>query len=612
MAYRDFLTYSENTINEDPSTFFNFIKNKTQHRPSDYFKNNGTILNNPADITEAFANYFESVNDVTHSNYKIDEIDPGESISQMLNKTDLFNFTKVSLKEVELGIRKLKSKRTMGPDGIPQYLVKGCSDVLKEPLQIIFNLSLMTHTFPEQWKEALVVPIPKSANDRDIQNFRPIAKLSTFCKVFESIMYHRILTHIKPDISISQHGFLPHRSTVTNLATLTEHITSEINNGSQVDVVYTDFKKAFDTVNHDLLLHKLRMFNFSNSALQLLSSYLYNRKLAVSYKQNFSRNYKMQSGVPQGSNLGPLLFLIFINDLPGRVKCSTLLYADDLKIYKTINSPEDNIALQEDINNIQDWCISNNLHLNISKCKTMSFTNRKNTLSFPYSINNNLIEKPDIVKDLGVKFDPALSFSEHIETIVREAYRNLGFICRIGKELKNISTLQKLYVTYVRAKLEYCSTIWCPYTKKNIENIEKIQNKFLRYIVYKGTGLYPRNDSGAQLILNTGISTLESRRKLLDLLFLYKLLHSAIDSTDLVSRISLQVPSLSTRPGNSGLFHLNRPRKNILNLSPIWRMCYLYNSILKCTSEVNIDIYSMSRTNFKRTINNILSHENLC
>ena len=470
----------------------------------------------------------------------------------MMTTTDVFNFSEISLQDVELGIRKLKSKTTIGPDGIPQYLVKGCSDVLKYPLQIIFNMSLQTLTFPERWKEALIIPIPKAANIRDIQNFRPIAKLPTFCKVFESIIYHRILTHVKPVISDFQHGFLPHRSTASNLATLTDHVAFEINKGQQVDVVYTDFKKAFDTVNHDILLQKLKMFNFSPSAIKIMASYLSNRKLAVSYKSNISRSYNMTSGVPQGSNLGPLLFLMFINDLPRTVTYShTLLYADDLKLYKTIYCPADCIALQKDINNVHEWCKANKLPLNIAKCKTMTFTYKKNVLMYPYNISGTEIERPPIIKDLGVKFDPSLSFSEHIESTINEAYRNFGFVCRMGREFKNTATIQKLYYTYVRSKLEYCSIIWNPYTNKLILGIEKIQNKYMRYIVYKETGIYPKYDSTPDLILNLGITSLENRRKLIDLLFLYKLLHSEVDSSDLASRISFRIPSLSTRPDNT-------------------------------------------------------------
>jgi hypothetical protein len=405
---------------------------------------------------------------------------------------------------------------------------------------------------------------------------------------------------VKLAISPSQHGFLPNRSTTSNLGIITNLIARTLDVRGQVDVIYMDLSKAFDSVDHDTLLRKLSSFKFSTSLIKLFASYLKDRSQAVLYKEHISKEFLALSGVPQGSNLGPLLFLLLINDLPDCIKTNKLLYADDLKIFTAIRSQDDCMALQEDVDNILSWCDQNKLSVNISKCKSLSYTNSCKPQQFQYLIRGEPIDRTDTIKDLGVIFDSTLSFTEHIKTIVNDAYRNLGLIIRLSKDFENNKTLTTLYYSYVRPKLEYASVIWNPSTQLHSKQIEKIQSKFLRYHTYKTTGFYPMTDSSSTLAENFNILTLEQRRKLTDLLFLYKLLRNHIDSNDLVSMVSYQVPSSMTRVGNSGLLYCQRGRTNIIKKSPAWRMSTSYNDISKVNE--HIDIFNMGKKIFEKAI----------
>jgi retron-type reverse transcriptase len=192
------------------------------------------------------------------------------------------------------------------------------------------------------------------------------------------------------------------RSTVTNLACFSQYVSESINQGSQVDTIYTDFAKAFDRVDHRLIISKLDMFGISNKVLHLLQSYLFNRQQFVSYNGFSSFLYHSTSGIPQGSNLGPLLFICFINDLPSALTCGSLLYADDNKMYSTINNLADALTLQENLNRLSSWCILNKLALNVSKCKVVSYSYKKSPLLFNYHIDNLILKRENTIKDLGI------------------------------------------------------------------------------------------------------------------------------------------------------------------------------------------------------------------
>uniref|UniRef100_V5GPT7 RNA-directed DNA polymerase n=1 Tax=Anoplophora glabripennis TaxID=217634 RepID=V5GPT7_ANOGL len=275
-----------------------------------------------------------------------------------------------------------------------------------------------------------------------------------------------------------------------------------MDNKGQVDVVYTDFSKAFDKVNYGILLNKLSLFGLNDNLILLIKSYLSQRELYVSYNGFKSENFIATSGVPQGSNLGPLLFILFINDLSLSLKSNHLFFADDLKLFLSVSNLEDCLILQEQVDLVSRWCENNQLPINIDKCKICSFTSKKEPLVFGYTLENALLARCDNVKDLGVIYDNRLSFTDHINTIINAANRSLSFIVRNSSSFNDVTALKCLFYSLVRSKLEYCSLIWYPYYQIHTNKLEKVQRRFLKFLSFRIDGYYPNRGFEHRLLLD--------------------------------------------------------------------------------------------------------------
>jgi len=233
-------------------------------------------------------------------------------------------------------------------------------------------LSLETSDFPHRWKESFVIPLHKKGSKLNACNYRGISKLSAIPKLFENIITPHLQHSCRSLISSCQHGFIKRRSTTTNLLEFTSFVIGGFRKNRQTDVVYTDFSKAFDSVSHPILVRKLDLLGFSGDFLRWILSYLNDRTQRVIFKNSLPSLIRVTSGVPQGSHLGPLLFTLFINDLPlVLTKSRVLMYADDVKLCLQYNDPAQSLALQSDLNAFQTWCMDNELNLNGSKCKLM-------------------------------------------------------------------------------------------------------------------------------------------------------------------------------------------------------------------------------------------------
>ncbi|GBN42060.1 putative RNA-directed DNA polymerase from transposon BS, partial [Araneus ventricosus] len=497
---------------------------------------------NPDSVDE-----FRALRSAVNSNYDI----KNEFKSNCVG--DLVKIDSVTYDDVGLAIKELKSSLTVGVDNIPSFIIKGCAEFFIYPLLILFNLSLRSNVFPYVWKQTRIIPVFKKGDAQDRKNYRPIAILSPMSKIFESIIHKRLFHQVKNLISPSQHGFIPKRSTATNLFCLTNKIISSFQIGSQLDVIYTDFSKAFDSIDFGILLNKLHGLGFHVNLTDWLHSYLCNRSLYVYFNNAVSREFSGTSGVPQGSNLGPLLFILFINDLTSVFKYSEcLLFADDLKLFSSMNSNLDAVLLQSDLDCLFKWCTVNKLHLNIEKCSILSYTRKSQPLNHVYKINDLVLSRSDSVTDLGIIFDTKLDFSQQINSMVSRAYRRLGILKRKTREFSSEIALKVLYYAHVRSSLEYCSIIWDPIYRNKIEIIERIQNNFLRYLLYKKNGIYLQDVSSSYLRHMFNIPSLCSRRDVSCVLFFYKVINGSIDCTDILSAINFAVPARSLR--NQGSF----------------------------------------------------------
>lgn len=299
------------------------------------------------------------------------------------------------------------------------------------------------------------------------------------------------------------------------------------------------------------------------------------------------------SSVPQGSILSPLLFALFINDLPPLIKTNILLFADDLKIFVKIRNHQDAIALQNDINLIYEWCKWNHLEININKCYVVSYT-RRTQITFEYlnyNINNVTLSRQKLIKDLGVLFDSELRFDKHANCIAKKAYRTMGFLFRSLNKFKNVETYKLLYFTYVRSQLEYCTPVWNPYYANHSDTIEKVQRRFTKALFRKFRFIPEKHYAMRNLRLE--ILSLKERRSLTDEITLYKIYTSKLKTT-LFNTINLNNPVRTTR-FNNNVFYLPTVTTNVECNSPMYRFQLQHDSLFR-----NIDLNEPSFDTFKR------------
>lgn len=354
-------------------------------------------------------------------------------------------------------------------------------------------------------------------------------------------------------------------------------ISNALKLNKQLDVIYTDFAKAFDSINFEILLFKLFKIGFSKSLINFLRTYITQRSLYVKYNYAFSDCFFGTSGVPQGSVLGPLLFILFVNDLSD-IFVSCLLFADDLKIYRCISNEQDCEILQIELENLYEWCTKNRLYLNIDKCFIVSFTRKLNPLIRNYSIDKKPLIRKNSIKDLGIIYDSDFSFNLHILQISKNAHKKLGLLKRTTMQFYNVSVLICLFNTLIRSMLEYNCVIWNPSTNNLKYAIEKIQNRFLRYIHYKSNNIeYPSNALARQ---NFNLCSLECNRTISLFKFFYNLFNNKIDCPVLLQEFNFHVPIYNSR--TKFVFSVPLFTKNYLKHQPMVEFINFLNTLPDC------------------------------
>lgn len=594
-CYNSYMRDIENEITKNPNRFWTYIKDKKGGSSSfPATMTNGTVItSNGPQICELFASNFSSAFSDAKDKYNEPRSD---FLNNMKNNSLPLTAPVIDRESLLNKLKLLDLRKGAGPDGIPPIFIYKCASVLVYPLTKIFNRSLSTGIFPDLWKSAKVIPIHKSDERDDVRNYRPISILSTFAKVFESLVCPYIQAHFKLYLSFSQHGFVSSRSTCTNLATFTEMLSDAIDCGKQMDVIYTDFSKAFDRVPHHILLSKLSAYGITGTLYDWLKSYLENRVFFVVVNGFQSGTYKTSSGVPQGSHIGPIVFNVFVNDIPHCLRFSECyMYADDLKFCRIIESENDITLLQKDVDSLVQWCTDNDMMLNVKKCYHVNFTRKKKFAASVYHIGNNVIQEVDQIRDLGVVFDNSLTFVPHVENVIKKASRMLGFILRNVAGFKQSRTKILLYNSMVRSILEYCSTVWRPHYSTHILRLERIQKRFLWHLAY-ASGKAKRIRSYKDRLSCFRMVSLEKRRRISDSIFLYKLLRCKIDCPLLLSKFQFRAPSRLPR---GPITPLHPPlRRTVLGAnSVVPRICKLLNGF----SDL-IDVHFDSYAKFRRTI----------
>lgn len=585
--YKKFVEKSETNISSNPKYLWQFVKSKKNSTglPNTLNKNN-ILITDGQGICDAFSEYFMSVfNQPTNTTPPINRqnLDP--------NSINIGRYH-IDRQTIADKIRALPNKAA-GPDNIPNSFIKHCIQGLIEPLYLIFNKSLNEGYFPKTWKMAHVVPIFKSGNKNIVENYRPISKLCIIAKLFESIIFDFLYSDVRNILNVEQHGFMKKRSVDSNLFIYTEYILKNMNSRIQVDAIYTDFSKAFDKIDHTILLEKLAGVGVYGSLLKWFDSYVTDRLQAVTIGDFTSSYTCATSGVPQGSHLGPLLFNIYINDISKCFQFSRfLMYADDLKIFHSISNNNDSLLLQNDLHSLFAYCEENKLFLNFSKCHHITFSRNINTLYTSYKLSNHKLLSVSEVKDLGITYDSKLLFNQHISNISKKANQMLGFLFRTCYEFKNLQVHRILYMSYVNSLLNFASVIWNPQYDVYINKLEGVQNKFISYINKK---YFPHINNDHRFIRkNINIISLENRRQITDMKFIFKAANNLIDSVDVVNNLNYLVPSYNTR--QTYLFFRHPSSTNYYLNSPLQRAIQTYNTLSQ--SIIPLDIFSNSLITF--------------
>ncbi len=424
-------------------------------------------------------------------------------------------------------LQDLNIAKSTGPDNISPRFLRDMSQYIAGPLTIIFRKSIDEGNLPEDWKVANITPVYKNkGNKHHSTNYRPVSLTSVVCKILEKIVRKEILNHMKRNslFAKEQHGFLEGRSCITNLLETLDVWTRISDDKGIIDCVYLDFKKAFDSVPHQRLLTKVKGYQIRGKIFEWISSFLTGRKQRVIVDGESSTWEDMSSGVPQGSVLGPILFVIYINDLPDAVDSQIKMFADDTKIYRRIDSNTDYEMLQHDIENLQTWTMRWQMQFHPDKCKTLHVMDPDSKRT--YKMDNNgtscVLEPVHMEKDLGVTTDDLLAFDKQSQESVKKAQRILITIRRTFTFIDEETMLQ-LYKPLVRSRLEYGVEIWSPSLKRNIREVEAIQRRATKMIPSLKDLPYSERLKKLQL------PTLVYRRKRGEMIQTYKYLHAIYD-----------------------------------------------------------------------------------
>ena len=447
-----------------------------------YFNINDKLINNKKMIANTFNNYFNNVGHNLAKDIPAVPVLPSSYIKETVNET--IYLKSVTTLEVDKIIKALKTSSS-GWDNISAKVVKETSAFFIHPLTHILNLSILSGIFPTELKVTKVIPIFKSNDNMNFCNYRPIAVLSVFSKIFEKIMYRRLVDFINKHKLLYelQFGFRENHSTSMALTLLIDKISSAMDAGNFSVGVFLDFSKAFDTVNHDILFQKLEKYGIRGLALTWLKSYLYKREQFVVFEGVESDRCLTSCGVPQGSILGPLLFLLYINDISSvSTVMYMILFADDTNAFFTgSNLDEIFKMINDELPKIVTWLQANKLSLNVNKSHFIVFTRKKIIGDRCVQINGENIDCVQNTKFLGVQIDSKLSWNKHISTIRSKIARGVGILCKTRKVF-NQDTLLNLYYSFVYPHISYCIELWGSASKDCINSILKIQKKCVRII----------------------------------------------------------------------------------------------------------------------------------
>lgn len=498
------------SIKKDTKSFFAYVrsKSKAQVRVGP-LKDSGHVIADSKSMAEIFNDYFASVFTVEDTSSV--PVDVETDVSTVM-------FTDVNITEdiVKCKLDTIRDDKAAGPDELLPRFLAAVKDEICKPVCMIFNKSLKECSVPLDWKDANVTPLFKSGQKNSAFNYRPVSLTCQLCKVMESILRDEMVHHLETNglINDSQHGFRKGRSCLTNILSFLDRVTEMTDIGYSMDAIYLDFAKAFDKVPHHRLLMKLRRHGIGGSVLAWIEEWLKERRQRVCIKGAHSGWKSVLSGVPQGSVLGPVLFLVFINDLDTGIDSMVFKFADDTKLLSVANDVIDCESLQKDLNTLVSWSRDWQMQFNVDKCKVMHFGHKNG--NFEYYMDRNALKSVFSEKDLGIEVASDLKSTTQCVAACKKANRMLGMVYRhIVNKTPDI--MLRLYKTLVRPHVEYCVSAWSPCYRKDKELIERVQHRFTRMVHSMSHLEY------GERLRRLNLWTLEERRNRADLIEVFKI-----------------------------------------------------------------------------------------
>ena len=455
----------------------NQLKNNHKKTYLSYIFINNKILRTPSEISNAFNEYYTNIAVNLDNNIPPATFDP--TVFLRGDYPTSMSVHPVIHSDVTSVIKSLKNKKSNANE-IPVSIIKDNCEHIAIPLSIIFNQSIGKGIFPQPLKHATVIPIYKNGPKNILGNYRPISLLSTFSKIFEKLMKKSLLNFLESRsiITPEQFGFRQSLSTFHPLKILSENIYSALDSQHSLLGIFIDFCKAFDTVRHDILLKKLKHYGIRGVIHDWFKDYLSNRTQSTKILNHISSPQDTKYGVLQGSVLGPILFLIYINDLPQIFpRLKSVLFADDSTLYITGDDPISMIeTANSDLEILKNWCYSNRLTINSNKTFYMLFTKKSIDILPPLKYDNSIIAKTEQHKMLGITFDEDMTFKPHISHISHKISRIISLLYQV-KNLMPSNVLQLMYNAHVLPHFQYCTPIWCNTYPTHLLPLFRLQKK---------------------------------------------------------------------------------------------------------------------------------------
>ena len=497
--------------------FAAYVKSKTKARVNvGPLKVNNTTVCDNQEMAEVLNSFFVSV--------FTDEPDGPVPEAPALPCDSVLKEIRFEPGKVRKKLAELRPESAPGPDGVTARFLKEHAEALAPALVILFNKSMEEGVVPDDWRCANVTPIFKKGTKGDPGNYRPVSLTSIPCRIMESCIRDCIVDHLERNklINPSQHGFMRKKSCTTNLLEFMEKVTAEVDQGNVMDLIYLDFSKAFDKVPHKRLIGKVRAHGVSGKLLQWIKLWLQGRTQRTVLNGKGSRWQPVKSGVPQGSVLGPLAFIIFINDIDEMAGDISIInkFADDTKCGHVVRDEHDLELLQNCLDRLVAWTVKWGMEFNVKKCKVMRVG--KTDLPLNYSMNGVKLEQSGEEKDIGVVVQDNLKPSQQCARAAQRANNVLSQVTR-SFHYRDKKTFLQIYKQYVRPHLEFSVPAWSPWSVADKDLLEKVQERAVRMM----SGL--QGTSYAERLLELGLPSLELRRRHYDLTQVYKIVNGRDD-----------------------------------------------------------------------------------